>query len=121
MKQILLIDDDPITNYINQCTIKKKFPNTEILIFEKSNEALNYLERYTENTYLIFLDLNIPIMDGWELLDKILEKRNKLKVKINILSSSVDSADINRAKEYKIVSSYLIKPMKFKDLDKIVF
>lgn len=119
MRQILLIDDDPLANYINHAIIKKKYGDSEVLAFENGRLALNYINRYKSNTYLIFLDLNMPVMNGWQFLDKIQELKSNIDLKIFILSSSVDSLDISRAQKINIVSSYLIKPLKLKDLPEI--
>ena len=70
---------------------------------------------------VIFLDLNMPIMDGWEFLDEFLKIPRSLKKRITlyVVSSSIDPRDINRAKSISLVEDYLIKPITYEELKKV--
>ena len=68
---------------------------------------------------VIFLDLNMPIMDGWEFLDEFGKLSEEKDIRIYILSSSVDSRDMERAKKYGMVNGFIAKPLtdaKIKEL-----
>ncbi|MBW4891228.1 response regulator [Mucilaginibacter sp. HMF5004] len=123
---ILLVDDDEINNFISVKLIKKTLINTEIRtclngkfaidqLLELQNNDLNDLPDY------ILLDINMPIMNGWEFLEEYerLKIDPKGKSKIYIISSSVFNNDINKAKSYPLVKDFISKPLsvdKIKDL-----
>lgn len=71
---------------------------------------------------IIFLDLNMPVMDGWEFLNEFSKIKNQIRKKIDlyVVSSSIDSRDIERAKSIDIVSDYLTKPIKLNDFERIL-
>lgn len=121
---VLLVDDDEINNFISIKLIKKALLNTEIMaclngkfaidqLVELQRQDINKLPDY------ILLDINMPIMNGWEFLDEY--KRLNIdplgKTKIYIISSSVFSNDINKARSYPLVKDFISKPL---NVDKII-
>lgn len=86
----------------------------DFLVFKNGKDAYdNLLPQLQLNTNLpdvILLDLNMPIMDGWQLLDELVKIPVAENIPIYIVSSSVDSRDITKAKTYKMVSKYIVKP-----------
>lgn len=114
---IFLVDDDPINNLINKRLLGKTGISEQIQEFLGGEEALDVLKEVSsDNTLLIFLDINMPVLNGWEFLNKYLEYFPNRTDKIVILSSSIDFQDRQRASEYQIVSGFLEKPLT---LDKI--
>jgi CheY-like chemotaxis protein len=120
---ILLIDDDEINNFISIKLIKKALLNTEILACLNGKYAIDQLLEIQQKDPsklpdFILLDINMPIMNGWEFLEEY--KRLKIdplqKSKIFIVSSSVFSNDINKAKSYSLVTDFVSKPL---NVDKI--
>jgi CheY-like chemotaxis protein len=116
-KTIFLIDDDPITNYVNKKIIGKSYPFT-MVEFTNSSEALAVLKEYSSSqTHLfpeiIFLDINMPHLDGWEFLEEFqkLPKAVLDKCDVVMLSSSIDNYDIERSKKYSIVKRFISKPL----------
>jgi CheY-like chemotaxis protein len=99
---ILLIEDDPITNYINCRIIKKMEFTSEIEVALNGQEALSLIQDRIDTNKncpdLIFLDINMPVMDGFEFLDRFskLDFPNKEKVVIIMLSTSTHSKDMDR-------------------------
>lgn len=118
-QQILIIDDDPIINFIHSKIINKKFTEVPLISFENAQIALQSIKENPAIKYTIFLDLNMPKLDGWGFLDAISLKDQELNYQVHIVTSSVDPADRLRANEYERVISYLTKPLKLEDLDKI--
>lgn len=117
MKQeILLIDDDQMLNFIHSKIVSSQFPDATLHIFKNGKEALEYIENHSSNQFLVLLDINMPIMNGWEFLNG-LESLNNIKVQIHILSSSIDKIDKDKAAQHKFVASYIIKPLKKESLD----
>lgn len=120
---ILLVDDDEINNFISIKLIKKALDNTSISSCLNGKFAIDQLVELQNNDPatlpdFILLDINMPIMNGWEFLDeyKRLELDPLGKTKIYIISSSVFSNDINKAKSYPLVKNFISKPLS---VDKI--
>ncbi len=122
-KRILLVDDDPITNLINKKIITLNTPYT-VEAFTNANEALdqckNCLALASEQfPDAIFLDINMPIMDGWEFLDQF-EKipfATRSKCSVLLLTSSIDSEDIEKSKTYKSVCDFISKPLTINKIE----
>ena len=115
---ILLIDDDEINNFISIKLIKKALSNAEISSCLNGRLAIEELTEMQKNSPeklpdFILLDINMPIMNGWEFLDeyKRLNIDTTGKSKIFIISSSVFSNDISRAKSYPLVKNFISKPL----------
>ncbi len=122
---VMLIDEDPIDNLINQKIIESNNFSEKVQVHQTGTEALDYL-RSKEATPadlpdLIFLDINMPIMDGFQFLEEF-EKLGKAaheKCKIIMLSSSISPRDIDRAASNRFVKKYLNKPLNARYLQAI--
>jgi len=121
LERILCVDDDPITLMLCKKVIQKSNFSKEIDTAINGEDALNYFDnlivtKATSNNYpqLIFLDLNMPVMNGWEFLD-IFSKdqyQNKFsETKVIVLSSTIDPEDIEKSKQYPMVMEFLSKPI----------
>lgn len=125
LQRILLIDDDYINNIISEEVIRKMNIAKEIHISTNGQEAIEYIENYClpENipacTQLILLDLNMPVMNGYEFLDKLYSYKDAGKVNIIILTTSGDSRDIEKAGKYEI-SGYINKPLTADKLNEVL-
>ncbi|WP_409151755.1 response regulator [Sphingobacterium sp. BS-2] len=108
---ILLVDDDPIINFIHRTIIASVFPNSRTVAVENGRLALDYIENHPEGTYLVFLDINMPVLDGWGFLDAVRTRSGRYDLSIHILTSSVDSRDIERSANDELVISYMTKPL----------
>jgi CheY-like chemotaxis protein len=115
-KQFILIDDDHINNVISKITIELVLVDARIQSFTAASEGLEYIrcspQNYSHKTVL-FLDLNMPILNGWEFLDRFDSLPISLKnsFQIYILSSSVDERDRERSYANKNVVDFLVKPL----------
>lgn len=127
IKKILCVDDDPITLMLYKMVIAKATLAETVIVAKNGQEALEYYESKKteeENEYpeLIFLDLNMPIMGGWEFLDNFTEKRFSPindKTKIIVLSSTIDPKDIEKVKNYPIIIDFISKPVTKEMLEKL--
>ena len=116
---IFLVDDDPINNLINNRLLNKVKVTEKIEEFLEGQYAIERIaEMPVDKTLLIFLDINMPVMNGWEFLKIYQDRFEERDDIIIILSSSIDFQDRQKAKEYSIVSDFLEKPLT---LDKIQF
>jgi two-component system, chemotaxis family, chemotaxis protein CheY len=114
---IALVDDDKIFQLTASKTIISTELTDKILQFENGEEALAFLhENKNDSSSLpdyIFLDINMPFVDGWMFLDDYVQLKSKLAkpMTIYMVSSSIDPRDINRAKTHSEVSDYVVKPV----------
>lgn len=108
IKKILLVDDDDIFLVLGTITIEKLFPEAEIFTVPHGEEALEFLEE-TELD-VMFLDLNMPILDGWEVLDE-LAKRERKRMAIFVVTSSIDPSDREKANNNPLVYDLIEKPL----------
>lgn len=121
-----VIDDDPICVFGLKRTMKEVDFCENITVYTNGLDAINgFKELLTEGKKLpsiVFLDLNMPIMDGWEFLEDFLKipNHNRESVNIYIISSSVDPRDVQRAKEISAVTNYYIKPITPNGLNEIL-
>ena len=111
---ILLVDDDEDDNMFHQIILKEMDIADSIHVVENGLEALAYLKKENQPPpELIFLDINMPKMNGWEFLTqyKNFDAKQKSKVLIMILSTSANPDDIKRAKEIEEVTGFQTKPL----------
>ncbi|MBP6460077.1 MAG: response regulator [Crocinitomicaceae bacterium] len=119
LETILCVDDDPITLMLCKMVITKAMFSNEIVTAKNGEEALNYFDTLKKNNsnnskpQLIFLDLNMPVMGGWEFLDSFNtpEYSDYHNTKIIILSSTIDPEDLEKSKKYPMVIDFLSKPI----------
>ncbi len=127
IESVCIIDDDSI--YINLVSkiIEIKRLSESVMVFNNGKEALDFFQASIHETktvdvpQVIFLDLNMPVMDGWEFLTEFSKIKNKLQDKIDlyVVSSSIDDRDINRAKAIDVVSDYITKPLQSEDFERL--
>ena len=125
-KRFLLVDDDPLTNLLSEMVLKKSLGEVEVKKFVVPETALEYIEaefesKQLEEKTILFLDINMPTLTGWEFLDKYNAFKEPIKNQLNIyiLSSSIDPADIQRAKLNPLVIDFIEKPLNNAILTKI--
>jgi len=123
---VLLIDDDSTINYLHNRLLEKLGIAEQVVITQNGMEGLaaflEISERSGKNDFaVVFLDLNMPIMNGWEFLDKLSKAKNEITMnyKIYILSSTINPDDHKKAKSNPLVAGFLSKPLSKEYLEGI--
>ena len=119
----MLVDDNYDDNFFHEREIKKSNAETTVITKTSGIEALKYLKaENNDHLDLIFLDINMPSMNGWEFLkeyDKI-DKGKQGKAIIIMLTTSDNSNDVNKAKAFPFVSDYITKPLTREKLSEVL-
>jgi len=118
---VMLIDDNEIDNLINQKMIEAASIAEHIYIHTGARSAIEFLRNLekldmeTKNVMpeVIFLDIDMPLMDGFQFLDEFdkLSEETKKKCKVVMLTSSINPQDVNKSKRYSYVKKYINKPL----------
>ena len=129
IRKVLCVDDDTISLTISQLLLKRTGFASEVNTVIDGSEALEYFEELfasnpnpAENApELILLDINMPVMNGWEFLQEYTPKfLDKLpNTHIVILSSTIDPEDFALAKQYPVVVQFISKPLSIENLDEL--
>jgi CheY-like chemotaxis protein len=112
-----VIDDDEMYTF----TVKRIIDNSQLaaktLFFPNGKLAIDFFREYMHQTDslpdLILLDINMPILNGWEFMDQFVTLKPMIpkKITVYIVSSSIDERDIRRARSYEQVSDFIVKPI----------
>tara|TARA_B100000768_G_C11269869_1_gene372894 strand:+ start:1271 stop:1681 length:411 start_codon:yes stop_codon:yes gene_type:complete len=115
LEAILLIDDDFTTNFLHQKIISKTEIDAPVSVLNDASEGIDKLLALNETindhsaTVLVFLDLNMPLLDGWGFLEIFKKMKLNFKVHLFIVSASINPDDKTRATSYPQVNGYLQK------------
>lgn len=123
---ILLIDDNSVDNFINEKILKLSNFSGQINVQSNGKQALEYFKRvivdnsFTQLPDFIFLDINMPMMDGYEFLDSLLSFSPVFQnMKVVILTNSVNPMDKERSEKYSQIIAYYQKPLTSEILNKL--
>jgi CheY-like chemotaxis protein len=119
----MLVDDDDDDNFFHEKEIIDNHLSNIVIIHDSAAKALNYIKAKTDpRTELIFLDINMPGMNGWEFLEEYekLDQDMRSKAIIIMLSTSSNPNDIAKAKSSDFVYDYITKPLTKESLNLII-
>ncbi|HAI85001.1 MAG TPA: hypothetical protein DCL43_15155 [Chitinophagaceae bacterium] len=111
-KRVFIVDDEHITNVINKRIIKTINPQVEVLDFTDPQEAFKQMR--DKQPALVFLDLNMPELNGWDYLAKM--EQEQLDIKVIIVTSSTSVVDRRRSTQFTNVIDYMEKPASLEAL-----
>ena len=123
---ICIVDDDSIYQYAMRKDLQSLEMEKELLFFNDGEEAMNFMTANLIDTKslpdIIFLDINMPIMDGFQFMEHFVQLKPRLgkKITVYMVSSSIDPEDIKRAEAISEISDYLIKPVNLGELRELV-
>lgn len=129
MKQlalVLLVDDNPADNYIHQRILARAHCAAQVEVALNGQEGIDFLQRRKAEGLplpdLVFLDINMPVLDGWGFLDKCRELNFDADTMpiIAMLTTSLNPRDVARARESGLVEQYIEKPLTVDGLEFIM-
>ena len=126
MKKLIFIDDSPLDHFILKRALNKYQLRYEVFCTANGEEVIEHLEQHKSDKNIlpdvILLDLYMPHIDGWVFLDRLQYLHSHLAkpLRIYILSSSINPKDIEQAKKYSCVKSFIFKPITKQVLERLV-
>lgn len=118
---VYIVDDDPIFVFVMRKLLQKTGRFDQVEVLHNGFDAIESLRKRADRNQplpdLIFLDLNMPVLDGWQFLDEVDQLPFHDRLVIHIISSSVDIREINKAKAYRTVRSFVSKPVTMEWLE----
>lgn len=115
-KKLIFIDDDKATNYFHNIILKQADICEEAIFFESAVEALEYFkELFQTNDYVlpdyVFLDINMPMMNGWEFINELKKFQLDNPIIIIMLTTSLNKTDQEKAEELDLIYEFWNKPL----------
>jgi len=126
--EIILIDDDPVSILLSKFLLEKSFDSKEMVTitsFTRPKEGLNHIKdllnnKVAGNRLKVLLDINMPVINGWEFLDLLNKYDPEKKIRVIMHSSSINQSDISKALAYSRVDCYICKPMENEKVIRVV-
>ena len=131
INRVFCIDDDQITLTLCELVIQKAGFASQVIVAKNGKEGLAFFssffsvtkkgQGYDHAPQIIFLDLNMPVMNGWDFLEDFLMKYSDRipQTKVVILSSTVNPEDFSKANQYEIVIDFINKPLTIEGLNEL--
>jgi CheY-like chemotaxis protein len=126
IRMVAVVDDDEVYTFAVKRIIARSEIAQETTYFQNGKAALDFFTNNLENQAqlpdLILLDINMPVMDGWQFMDAFIALQPHLtkKITVYIVSSSIDEDDYNKAKSIEAVTDFIVKPVTVDALQQIL-
>lgn len=124
--RILLVDDDEITNFLSKEVLQFHFKDAEIITVVNGEEAFDFLSDRLQAQqplpHIMLLDINMPLMNGWEFLERLeaADQYQFSSISIFMYTSSVYFEDINRGKKHTLLKNILTKPLNNEGINEMI-
>ncbi len=121
-----IVDDDEIYQFTTSILLKRTNLVNKIIKFSNGLKAINFLKDEMGNQEnipdILFLDINMPVMDGWEFLEEyqLIKHMMPKEILIYMVSSSIDERDVLKAKSISTLSGYLVKPISGQNITDVI-
>ncbi|HEY0895817.1 MAG TPA: response regulator [Sphingobacteriaceae bacterium] len=111
--KVLIVDDDDVILFLHELMIRDSGLSQDTTCFLTAQAALDHLDAQPAGTQqvLVFLDINMPGLSGWNFLEKLEDTACKERVSVVLVTSSIDYADHRRSEDYPAVIEYIEKPL----------
>lgn len=115
---VLLVDDDEAINFLNRIMVEESGITDNIIVYNHAKDALNKLKVELKNeeikSIILFLDLNMPLMNGWEFLDSLTEcsEIELIKLKSVMVTASVYPKDLEKINNHPMIAAQMPKPLE---------
>lgn len=125
-KSICVIDDDEVYQFLCKKTIEITKRVKNVIVFSNGMEAIDFFNQWKYNSEtlpdIIFLDIDMPIMDDWQFLDEFIPLKTDIEkqIIIYIVTSSDHPMDVTKAKDMSEVKGYIIKPITTENFNTIM-
>jgi CheY-like chemotaxis protein len=118
---VLIIDDSPAFNHLTKILVERSGMDCNIKQLSNGQVALHHLDTVNRYPQLILLDINMPVMDGFDFLSEYVCRPGSIEqTKVYMLTSSPHETDRRRAETFDIVKGYFEKPLTEENLEKIM-
>lgn len=110
---VVIVDDDALVLFLHKTVIERSLLPQATYGFRNGKEALDFLAKKNEKDLplLVLLDINMPVLNGWDFLGQIQQKHFKKRIFVVMVSSSINTADMDKAKDFPQVIDYVEKPL----------
>lgn len=116
-----IIDDDKIFVFVLKKYLEKNENFNQVVDFKNGEEVIHLLsDANNQLPDIILLDINMPVIDGWQFLEQIEQLPHKDKLNVFIMSSSIDANDIEKSKSFSTVKDFISKPINNDKLNKLI-
>lgn len=114
LPKVLIIDDDLGVLFLHEIIITESSLHPKPLTFSKAEDALTYITPldHSQSRFLIFLDINMPTMNGWKFLEALENQIHHAAIKVIMVTSSLSRAEREKSKSYRMVVDFWEKPME---------
>ena len=114
-QRILVIDDDSIDVFVHEEVLRQHAPNAEIVMYMDARSALDRIRADHANIDLILMDINMPVLSGWDLIESMREA--DIHTPVLMVSSSNHPRDLSRMDASELIQAFIPKPLTIEKLE----